>query len=109
MGILNILVGWWALSILLPPIYINGSWFMKDIAGMTLAPFIFYRKKGLLNSQRFRKHEETHIHQQRLMSPLVFLIVYIVNYLINRLHSMTHFEAYYNILLEVSARKAEKE
>jgi len=29
---------WWLIAFL-PPIYINGKWFMKNIAGLTLAPF----------------------------------------------------------------------
>jgi len=99
---------WWLITFL-PPIYINGKWLMKGIAGMTLAPFVFYRKEAYLDSELFRKHERAHILQQRICSPLIFLIIYAFHYLMNRFLRMDHYTAYYNIIFEKLARQAEKE
>jgi|GEM_PF-6700578 len=99
---------WWLIAFL-PPIYINGKWFMKNIAGLTLAPFIFFKKKEYLNSERFIKHERAHVFQQRVFPPLLFLIIYGLNYVINRTNGMNHYNAYHNIIFEKLARAAEKE
>lgn len=98
---------WWLITFL-PTIYIKGSWFLKAYAGITLAPFTFYKDERYLENERFIVHERAHIKQQRLCSPLVFLLLYGGHYLINRMMGMDHSKAYYEIFFEKLARRAER-
>jgi len=69
---------WWGLS-WIPPRWIKVKKF--PFTALTLAPFIFYSAEYI--PDWLKKHEERHVLQQRILSPLLFVALYILNYLVN--------------------------
>jgi len=98
---------WWLIAFI-PTIYVNAETLLKGYAGMTLAPFVLYKGRRYLNDDAFIRHEQAHIFQQRVFSPLLFLLLYGANYLVNRMKGMDHYTAYYNLFFEKLARRAER-
>ena len=105
---LVIFFAWWAVAFI-PVQYVNGKLFLKNYAGLTFAPFVFFKNERLTKQDWFVKHEMEHIRQQRVCSPAIFIVVYCSEYFLNRAKGMNHFDAYYSIGFEKMARIAEKE
>lgn len=76
--------------------------FMK-IDGITLYPFIFVRKKSLLQNKRLINHEKIHVKQELELLIVPFYLLYLTHYLYNLLKFKNHRKAYLNIFFEKEA------
>jgi len=76
--------------------------FMKT-DGITLYPFIFVRKKNLLENKRLMNHERIHVKQELELLILPFYVLYVFNYIINLIIYQNHKKAYLNIIFEREA------
>lgn len=74
-----------------------------DISGITLYPFIIYRKPKEEVEQETHNHEMIHIYQQRELWVIGFYILYVGYWLKNKLKGQDHLTAYANIPFEVEA------
>ncbi len=72
-------------------------------AGLTLFPFIFFRKKDLPLSENLLNHERIHLRQQLELLILPFYIWYLIEYLVHRLTGKKHHDAYRAIIFEREA------
>ncbi|MCB9032952.1 MAG: hypothetical protein H6553_03865 [Chitinophagales bacterium] len=85
------------------------KWFTpKNIAGITIFPFIFIKSKGLANDQVFVNHERIHIHQQLELFILFFYLWYSIEYFIRLIQYRNANLAYKNISFEREAYANEK-
>lgn len=116
--IITIWLVWWILSFL-KPIYIR--WDKLPAVAMVVAPIIFINKKALYKYyltdegiESVYRHEYRHIIQQRILSPLIFLVLYGIFYVVllyyyfcvvGKGFKEAHFNAYWNIPFEKDARK----
>lgn len=78
-------------------------------SGMTLFPFIFFRKKDLPVSERLLNHERIHLRQQLELLILPFYLWYLTDYLLHRLRGKNHHDAYRAILFEKEAYMFEED
>ena len=82
--------------------------FLK-VDGITLFPFIFIRKKELLNDKSLIRHEQIHLRQQLELLILPFYLSYLVNYLYNCWKLKNRSNAYLHIIFEQEAYRHEDE
>jgi elongation factor P hydroxylase len=72
---------------------------------MVLWPFILFAPGKLYHSTWL--HEMAHWKQIKRYTVVGFYALYLWQYLVNRAKGMSHFRAYYNMPLEIEARKHE--
>ena len=104
---------WWLFSLLGPKI-IKTTYL--PVIGLSFAPFIFYNPThfGSRMPMWVLNHEKCHIKQQRILSPLIFIILYfsisgvifIYQLFLTRSFKKAWYYAYYLNPFEKQARKA---
>ena len=92
--------------ILISPGFIK--YFMpKNIAGITIFPFIIVERKELKFNKTFVNHEMIHIYQQAELLFFIFLIVYYMEFLVRLIQYKNFDKAYHNISFEREAYRNE--
>lgn len=77
--------------------------------GMAIFPFILIKNAAKKQDPTLINHEKIHLQQQLELFILPFYFLYLFNYLINLVRYKNHYQAYFNILFEREAFKAEKD
>jgi len=75
----------------------------KGYSGITLFPFIFLKKKELLNNKVLINHEKIHLRQQIELLVLPFYTFYILEFLLKLIYFRNRKKAYRNISFEKEA------
>jgi len=80
----------------------------KNIAGITIFPFIILNKKELKLDKTFVNHEMIHIYQQMELFFLLFILLYYIEFLMLFIKYKDLQKAYSNISFEREAYANEK-
>ncbi|MBQ0117642.1 MAG: hypothetical protein KBS98_06975 [Flavobacterium sp.] len=80
----------------------------KGFSGLTIYPFVFVNKKGLLNNKVLINHEHIHIKQQLELLILPFFIWYGLEYIYRLIQYRNAKKAYRNISFEREAYANER-
>ncbi len=114
--LLGLLIGiallWWVASLLGPFfIRIGTPYFLLAIV---FAPCVFVSKKaisilGKEGYERLCRHEVEHIRQQRILSPVLFMVLYVLMFIFEYIKVRNWNDAYLEIWFERKAREAENE
>jgi len=79
----------------------------KNIAGITIFPFIILEKKEIKLDKTFVNHEMIHIYQQAEMFFIFFVLFYYTEFIIRLIQYKDCYKAYTNISFEREAYENE--
>jgi len=84
------------------------SIFIKNVAAITLYPFIFI-KKEYANNERLINHESIHLAQQKELWVIGFYILYLMDWMKKLIISKSFLSAYKSIRFEQEAYENEND
>jgi len=79
----------------------------KNIAGITIFPFIILKNKGIKLDKTFINHEMIHIYQQAELLFIFFILFYYTEFIIRFIQHKNIEKAYQNISFEREAYQNE--
>lgn len=79
----------------------------RNIAGITIFPFIILENKEIKLDKTFINHEMIHIYQQAELLLIFFILFYYIEFLIKLIHYKDFHKAYTNISFEREAYENE--
>ena len=81
----------------------------KGFSGLTVFPFVFFRKTSLRADTTFVNHEKIHIRQQLELLVVLFFVWYLLEFLVRLMQTRNRYQAYRRISFEREAYENEKD